>query len=570
VFLLNVDNSGKPIGAPLAVSSTDADGFFLFNVPSGTNLSPTASTLTIIQAAVSGASNPVPIGGLGVLNVPAVQQLMLVDPAGELGTRRIITAGVGKFSASAAAGYVGLIQALLDQVPSLVGGNIATTIINIQNHFSFQSEVLPILVDIEQSAQVDQSVVAGGYNIFAYHTYADSSTTPYHRTVENGNLTFDPVKGTVVVNTHEFGGTLKETCTTICTRTFMLQSFVDQTLDGEGIFFRTAKNRLIFSAPGSLSFAAHANPTGTVAIYGVKSSDGEQSLGIAIKKGTGISGADFTATFNYVNVGSFLNDLIVSGNAWIGILQSRTGTGTLTLGGSNNSVNFMGSTGTIDSASRQFIVCNPSGGGCVLSATLSPQFSQPIFGAPFFVSDDGSIFGGRVGSGGMSADGALYAMTTLTPGSPIDISLSVVVKQPNGMTPANLTGTYRVITLEDDLLTTAQVTTRLLTGTAQFDGGSSSTFTTLTGQVDRTEGCLAGVCNINTTINTAASPPVSETRTYGVTTTGILTFTGGSIPGGATVSGGISPDASFFVIQTQADDVGGTSTRSITLGVKTP
>jgi hypothetical protein len=44
---------------------------------------------------------------------------------------------------------------------------------------------------------------------------------------------------------------------------------------------------------------------------------------------------------------------------------------------------------------------------------------------------------------------------------------------------------------------------------------------------------------------------------------------GGSILAGATVSGGVSPDASFFVVQMQADNVIGTSTRSITLGVKT-
>jgi hypothetical protein len=84
VFLLKVDNTGKPIGAPLSVSTTDADGIFVFSVPTGTNLSPTASTLTIIQAAVGGAPSPVPIGTAGVLNVPAVQQLMLVDPGENL------------------------------------------------------------------------------------------------------------------------------------------------------------------------------------------------------------------------------------------------------------------------------------------------------------------------------------------------------------------------------------------------------------------------------------------------------------------------------------------------------
>jgi len=574
VFLVNVDTNGKPIGAPLAVSTTDVDGFFVLNIPSGTNLSPTASKLTVIQAAVGNAPSPVPVGTTGVLNVPAVQQLMLVDPAGELATRRMIAAGIPKFSTPAAAGYVGVIQALLDQVPSLVGSSIATTITNISNDQTFQTEVLPTLVDIEQSTNTDQSVVNGTYSTFAYRTYPDSDTTPFHRTTEHGDLTFDPVTGTVVVNANEFGGSLQETCTTTCSRTFTLQSFQDQTSGVQGLFFRTATNRVIFSAPGAYSFAAHANPTGTVAIYGAKYSDGQRGLGIVVKRGSGISSADVAGTFNFVDFGSILNQsnvnqAVVSGSTWTGIVHSRSGVGTVTFNGTNSPVQRIGFTGG-DSTMGQQVSCTPSGGGCTINATLSTSGGGENVALPFTITPDGGmVLTGKAGSGQMSSDRALYAATQTDPLSPADISFSLVVRQPLGMSPANISGTYRIITLQDDLLTTAQITTRLLTGTAEFDGVNSATFNSLAAQVDRVEGCPAGACEISTTI-TGAAPPQSETRTYAVTPTGTLTFTGGNIPTGATVSGEVSPDASFFVVQMQVDDIAGTSTRSITLGVKIP
>ena len=574
VFLINVDNTGKPIGAPLAVSTTDAKGFFVFNLPKGTNLSPTASTLTVIQAAMGSASAPVTIGTAGVLNVPAVQSLMLVDPAGELGTRRIIAAGVHKFSTAAAAGYVGLIQALLDHEPGLVGTSVANTINNITTHFAFQNDVLPALADIEQSAQVDQSLVAGTYNLFSYNTYADSTATPLHRTTEHGDITFDPVTGTVIVNSNEFGGTLKETCTTICTRTFTLQFFQDQTFGAEGLFFRTATNRVIFSAPGTLSFAGHANPTGTVGIVASKSSDGKQGLSILVKKGTNISGADFAATFNFVNFGSILNQSAVNqptvlSNHWPGILQSRTAVGTVTFDGSNSPASTSGFAGT-DKTMTHAVSCNSVANGCALnSTTLFSDTGILKVALPFTILPTGDLVLSGIGAGGMSSDRALYAATQTDTLNPSENSFSVVVKQSSGMTNANLAGTYRVITLDENLMPAAQMSTRLVTGTAQFDGTNSSAFNTLTAQVDRTEGCSAGACNIGTT-TTGVSAPVSDTRTYSVTTTGILTFSGGNIPQGATVNGGVSPDASFFVVQMRVDNATGTSTRSITLGVKTP
>jgi hypothetical protein len=576
VFLLTVDNTGRPIGAPLSVSTTDSNGIFFLNVPSGTNLSPTASTLTIVQVASGGASTPVPIGTPNVLNVPAVQQLMLVDPAAELGTRRIIAAGPSRFSASAAAGYVGLVQSLLDHVPNLVGSSIPTTITNIQNHFSFQNEVLPILVDIEQSTQFDQSLLDGTFNLFAYTAYPDSASVPFHRTIEHGDVTFAPATGTIVVNDNEFGATLTETCTSICTRTFTLQSFVNQTFAVEGLFFLTASNRIIFSAPGRYSFAGQLNPTGTLGIVGQQSSfDGHQGLNILVKKGTNISAADFGATFNYVSFGSSLNQSTVNQptvlvSPWPGILQSRTGTGTVRFDGASNSpTGFLNLTGG-DSTMSQQVSCTPQGGGCEINSVLSSSNGGfPSVALPFTILPDGSLtLTGMPGFGTMSSDRALYAATQVDLLHPADISFSVVVRQPSAMTNADLTGTYRVITLEDDLTTTAQVTTRLISGTVLFDGMTTGMYTTTASQVDRTEGCPAGACSVNTTI-TGGSSPVSETRSYAVTPTGILTFTGGNIPSGATVSGGVSPDASFFVVQMQANNAAGVSTRSISLGVKT-
>lgn len=574
VFLIQVDKIGNPLGAPLAVSTTDINGSFVLTVPNSANLSPTSSTLTVIQAAVGSAQNPVPIGTVGVLNVPAVQQVMLVDPAGELCTRRILTAGLSKFSAPAAAGYIGLVQALLDQVPTLVSASIATTIANIQNNQAFQNEVLPALVDIEQSSNTNQSIIDGAYSIFAYKSYPDSQTTPFHRTTEHGELTFDPITGSITVNANESGGSLREACTTVCSRTFTLQLFQDQTINGQGLFFRTATNRLIFSAPGTYSFAAHANPTGTVAIYGTKTSDGERGLGIIVKRGSGISGADLAGTFNYVNFGSILNQanvnqVGVSGNPWTGILQSRSGFGTVTFSGANSPVSYIGLTGE-DSTIGQLVSCTPSGSGCMLTATLfGGGAGGTTVARPFTITPSGGMVLSGIGTGQLSSDRALYAATQTDLLHPADISFSLVVRQPSGMTPANVSGMYRILTLQDDLLTTAQISTRLSTGTAQFDGINSAALNTLAAQVDRTGGCQAGACEISTTI-TGPSSPLNETRSYAVTTTGALTFTGGNIPAGATVSGAISPDASFFVVQTQANNIGGKSTRSITLGVRIP
>jgi len=205
----------------------------------------------------------------------------------------------------------------------------------------------------------------------------------------------------------------------------------------------------------------------------------------------------------------------------------------------------------------------------MLSATLGFNGAGTNVALPFTVLSEGSMVLSGIGTGGMASDRTLYAATQTDPLHPADTLLSVVVRQPNGMTPANLTGIYRIITLEDNLLTNGQVTTRLLTGTAQFDGVNSAAFTTVANQIDRIEQCPTGVCSVNTSI-TGTSPPVSETRSYLVTGTGVLSFSGGNIPLGGSVSGGVSPDASFFVVQTQVNNVAGTSTRAITLGIKTP
>jgi hypothetical protein len=241
----------------------------------------------------------------------------------------------------------------------------------------------------------------------------------------------------------------------------------------------------------------------------------------------------------------------------------------VTFNGTNSPAQMTGFTGADSTMSHQ-VTCTPSGGGCTINAILSSSGAGANVALPFTITPDGGlILAGKAGFGAMSSDRALYAATQTDPFHPADISFSVVVRQPSAMTNANLTGTYRVTTLEDDLTTTEQVTTRLVSGTAQFDGLTNGMFTTMASQVDRTEGCPVGACNINTTI-TGSFSPVSETRSYAVTSTGILTFTGGNIPAGATVSGGVSPDASFFVVQMQADNAAGTSTRSIMLGVKTP
>jgi hypothetical protein len=342
---------------------------------------------------------------------------------------------------------------------------------------------------------------------------------------------------------------------------------------GEGLFFRTALNRIVFSAPGSLSFVGQVNPTGTVGIFWQRF-EGKQGLGVFLKKGTNISGSDLSAVFNYVNFGSIFNQAsvnqpIVSGTAWTGPLQSRSGVGTLTLIGGNSPVGYLGATNG-ESTANQVVTCTLSGPGCAVNAvlqTLGPT-SGPHIGIPFTVLPDGQMVLVVGGLGGMSSDRALYAASQANPHQPQDISFSIMLRQTTAMTPGALNGTYRVITLQDDLTTTARVITQLQTGTAHFDGVNSSLFTVQASQVDRIEECSTGTCAINTAI-TPISAPANEPRNYSVTPTGTLTLTGGNVPS-ATVSGAVSTDASFFVFQKQSDNVGGMSTRSITLGVKEP
>jgi hypothetical protein len=296
VFVFAINAAGAPVGPPLATGTTDGNGAFVVNLPAGTALIPTL----MIQAANPAASGPVAIGSPGVLNAPAVQSFMHVDPAGELGTRRIVTAGVSKFTPASAATYIGLLQTFLNRIPSLVGVSVPNTITGIENDTTYQSEVLPVLLDIESSAQVDQSVVSGLY-LAAYHARPEVGGALLKRWFGSGLVTFVPVTGTFSFGPLKgFGGQLLEAITTPCARNFTLQPLLELNLT-TGLFFLTGGNKILLTGTGIATVLGFGNPSGTLAIFPQKDSDGELGFGIAIKLGSNLSSASFAGTFNFAD-----------------------------------------------------------------------------------------------------------------------------------------------------------------------------------------------------------------------------------------------------------------------------
>ena len=566
VFVFAINAAGAPVGSPLATGTTDGNGAFVVNLPAGTALIPTL----MIQAASQTASGPVAIGSPGVLNAPAVQSVMLVDPAGELGTRRIVTAGVSKFTPASAATYIGLLQTFLNLIPSLVGVSVANTITGIENDTTYQSEVLPVLLDIESSALVDQSVVSGLYQLVAYHARPEVGGALLKRSFGSGLVTFVPVTGTFSIEPlNDFGGQLLETITTPCARNFTLQAFVKLDFT-TGLFFRTGGNRILLTGAGRATVLGFGNPSGTLAIFPQKDSDGELGFGIAIKLGSNLSPASIAGTFNFADYGSQLNQTAMVNNPWAAPVIPMNGAGTISF---NSGAQPIGSTGA-DSSMSQLVTCTPNLSGSTSTAQMTVALGSPNSKVPFTVEPNGRV-SSNAGSGQISPDSNVFVVIghgPLTSNSVSSIAFSALVRQGTSLSTGSLNGTYEVVTFSDVFTTTAHLITQLMTGSAQFNGAGNEMLTTIQASTERTETCVLvnGGCTVSAVFN-PTSAPVSESRSYNVTPEGILTITGGNLPAGATVRGGISPDGSFFITTLTVDNApGGLSIRSIGFGMRRP
>lgn len=562
VFVFAINDAGAPVGQPLAIGTTDGNGAFTVNVPAETVLRPTL----MIQAANQTASGPVSIGTPGVLNVPAVLSVMFVDPAGELGSRRMVAAGVSNFTPASAATYIGVLQTFLDRIPSLVGISVANTISQITNDTTYLSEVLPVLLEIESSAHVDQSVVAGQHHLFEYHARSEVNGAPLKRSIGNSYITFAPATGTFsILLLNDFGGKLVESCTTSCTRNFTLQSFVEQD-SLEGLFFRTRNNKILLTGAGRTTVMGFGNSSGTLAIIPQKDSDGELGFGILTKLGSNLSQAGFAGTFTLADYSSDLNQTAMVNSPWPAPVRITNGTGTITF----NSGAHIASTGN-DSSMSQLLTCTPSPSGCTITAQMTSAGTPFNIGIPHTVTQDGQVIIWGIGSGQMSSDSNVYSVVQNNLQNPASVAFSAVVRQGVGLSNGSLSGTYELVTFSDIFTTTGQLITQLMTGNAQFNGAGSEALTTIQASTERTEVCPSnGGCTVSAVFNPTSAPTL-ESRSYHVTPEGILTMTGGNLPTGATARGGISPDGSFFITTLTADNAtGGSSIRSIGFGMRRP
>jgi hypothetical protein len=387
------------------------------------------------------------------------------------------------------------------------------------------------------------------------------------RSIGNSYITFAPATSTFNIELlNDFGGQLLESCTTSCTRNFTLQPFVEQD-SLEGRFFRTRDNKILLTGAGRSTLVGFGNSSGTLAIFPQKDSDGELGFGILTKLGSNLSQASFAGTFTIADYSSVLNQTAMVNSPWPAPVRITNGTGTITF---NSGAQPIASTGN-DSSMSQLLTCTPSPSGCTITAQMTSAGTSFNIGIPHTVLQDGQVIISGIGSGQISSDSNAYVVAQNDLLNPASVAFSAVVRQGVGLSNGSLSGTYELVTFSDIFTTTGQLITQLMTGNAQFNGAGSETLTTIQASTERTEVCPSnGGCTVSAVFKPTSASTL-ESRSYHVTPEGILTMTGGNLPAGATVRGGISPDGSFFITTLTVDNgPGGSSIRSIGFGIRRP
>jgi hypothetical protein len=579
IFIFSVDNNGNPVpGTSTLVGTTDVNGGLTFPLPKGLTLSPTL----VIQAQPPNAPIPLPVCDPtapacppGVrLSTPAVQSALLaLDPSAELGTRLLLAGGAANFTTTSTVLYIGQLQNFLNNnfqalIDHSVSGAVEKTITNIKNAASFQTQVQPILTEIQNSGQVDQTVLGGTYRYARFVAVPDFVQTPLRRAVEVGTISVNPAAGEFTVQSTVTGGKLFETCPgpTTCNRSFTLHSLTVTNPPAFGPIFLTKKGNVVTTDIGGEISVGQANAGGTLAIFPHALRTSELGFTVAVRQGSGLMATDAQGTFNEVSFTSRLSQTQVGvGPSWDNPLRSSSGTGTHTFAGGNLTL------ARTDSEMTRTVNCNPNmGNPCFITATFPAPTLNTLNPTtiPFTIGSDGTLnFTTSSGpqTAWLSSDKNIVLHPVADSQNPAFVAFRLGVRQAQGLTNADLTGTYSVVIFEEILTTGQNIITQVRTGTAQFNGVTTATFTTTAAFDQRTEcgppgfGCVSGFVQQDSTVTT-------DTPTYGVTPTGVLTITsaGGTIiPSGSTVNGTVAPDQSFIVAALQ-----GTGVRSFLLGVK--
>jgi hypothetical protein len=586
VLLFDIDGQGNPLplGNPqtLAHAVTDNNGNFSVTLPPPTKSGSGTTTPSYLIAQVLPPGTPaVPLplcdpASAGCppgtrLNAPVLQSQVIIDPSTELASRKIIAAGPTNFTSSSAQLYIVLIQNFLAANLNLAGSTIENTITNIKNAPTFQSQVQPTLTAIQNSGQTDQSVIGGTHTFARFHAIPDIGASPLQRIIETGTMMFDPVAGSSTVQSNLVGGQLFETCPTICTRNFTLQASTAPNSELAPIF-RTLTGSVLTATSGE-TLIGQTNNTGNVFIFPFLHN--ELGFSVALKQGSALTAADAQGIFNEVAFTSRLSQTLTGNSpSWDNPLRSGSGVGTITFAGGNITVTHT------DSEMTRTVSCTVAGNPCTINATLPS--ATPLatnFTVPFKIGSDGTVSFTSPNSGAqtatLSADKTILLQPVANPQSPAFVALRIGLRQATGLTNANLNGTYSVVIFEDIFGTGQWTWSQVRKGTVQFGGNGVATFTTLGEFFMRSECPPPGACTTSGFAQIVTS--VIDQQTYTVTPQGLLTFTGGNIPGGSSAQGAVIPDTTFFAATLQENGValsqpngvpGPISVRSLILGMK--
>ena len=537
---------------------TDVQGNYGVTLPVGVQ---PASNLIVQLSNDAVGTEPRAIGSSNVLlNAQAVREILTLpnleivtvdlSPASELAVREIIArtapAGgatlLGNYTRTEVAAFVGLLQSSSAFVS---GATIQNMIDNIKTQFD--SLIVSTLNLVEQPGQVPQP--GGTYSVVRYFSEYDANGK-IRRYQHVGDATLDPATGTFTFPFTEEGGQTQEACSDRCTRTFATSSFTRTDVLKGAYLLQPADNTMTLTPASGETLRAFASPDADkdTVVLPFRGQFGILGIGLAVKKGSGLTGTDIQGTFQFAQLGVLLDPSGIPTpppGAWTGPVSSYAGSGNATftppnLSGSGNS-----------SAMFQDVTCTLIAGGCTVAATLNaiPQ-SIPVSGT-FTVGADGALTIVQVLPpdppetlrGTLAGNKNIF----LLPLPDIDGGSAVIgLRQATGLTLNSLSGAYRVVLFRDVLDSFAHIRTFHYTATAVFNGNGTASLTGPDGAVqERTESCPSAVaCAFGFSVPGTGGMNVSN-ATYSVNAAnGTATIT---IPGFGSFAGPVSQDGSFAV-----------------------
>lgn len=567
IFIFRTNSLGCPILPVVAegvITNSPNPGDFSINLPAGTAL----TTDLVIQIAQPSAAGPVCINSPNVINCPTIQQRLVLNPAAQLATLRLLQAsgaGLSSFTPAQAGAFIALVQTRTVQVP-FGGGTLQDAVDAITTNLGLQ--ITQVLNDIQGGGGSDQSLVAGAYHVMGFG--ADTDLFSITREVDVGTITFNSTNGTFSF-THGFiGNNLSENCQPgqTCQRTFVLSPRSDpETITGS--YFRTARRVYFTTDDQGQSVVGYINSTGTIATipnFDHSGSFNRHELWIALRKGSGVTTQTGEGTFNVRLFQSALRSAGTVSGSWAGPLQSgvsvfRVGVTGTTL---TPTVGDPGFTGI-----GQNLTCL-AGPPCTFNSTL-PTFgvgTLPPVGTITTQQDGMSLLvnsGGQF-SGGLSADGNLRLLTGRLNTAPNTTLMSIGVRQPpSPIAMTDLNGTFEGTLFCDAFETNGAYHAVLETADVVFNNGAVTVTPEAGLQVTRSPLCTPGTSGACATLTTTESLPPDSWTVSTLNGLGNGSFLASSANIG-TVRGALSPGNDFFVAAFHKDTT--PAKRGIVIGTR--